>query len=137
MAETVDGGVTWSRLNLPLNRTIRGLYIGADGELAAVGLKGTIVVGTLGNVRLVRGSPYDFKGIVAPSSKGLFLYGAGGIIRHSNDGGRSWDEKTLDTDSTINSLAQCSGGFWAVGEHGLLSNSKDAGLLVRLNLMSA
>ena len=42
MARSTDG-VSWSRVLLPLNRTMRGLYISPEGKIVAVGLKGTVL----------------------------------------------------------------------------------------------
>ena len=125
MASSVDGGVSWSRVLLPLNRAIRGLYISPKDEIVAVGQKGTVLIGNQGGMQLIRGSPYDFKGIVTTASRGMFLYGAGGIIRHSLDLGLSWHNEILGTDSTINFITECSGSLWAVGDHGLIAMSKD------------
>lgn len=123
MAASVDAGSTWSRILLPLNRTLRGLHISSTGNLTAVGLKGTIVVGNLRAQTLVRGSPYDFTAMVDTPTHGLFLYGPAGLIRQSSDGGQKWQNANLNTDSSINSLTECSGRLWAVGEHGLVATS--------------
>ena len=75
------------------------------------------------------GIPDHLNSVAFVNAQTGWAVGGKGIIVHTEDGGKTWNEQTSGTKNVLNSVAfldaQCG---WAVGDYGLVLRTKDGGM---------
>lgn len=72
---------------------------------------------------------YYFKTISFPDQNNGWVAGSNGVIRHSSDGGKTWNNQSSQTIFNLNSIffVDANEG-WAVGDDGVIRHTTDGGI---------
>lgn len=130
VVHTVDGGASWTRLDLPVWGRVRGLsFTGALTGWAAVedwGIdgdrpQGSILMTADGGATWVRqaGTQRVLTGVAVAGDGSGWAWGEGGTVLRTGDGGASWLPVDAGTHAAVTAgLLLPSGEVWLAGEGG-------------------
>lgn len=128
---TADGGVSWTRIALPVQANLNTACFPAPQLAMVAGSSGALLRSLDGGISwhtIQTGFTYDYRTIAFSGASDGCVAGALGAISHTGNSGASWQPVTYSTLQTIYAVdfADASTGF-AAGQGGTLLKTEDGG----------
>ena len=128
---TDDGGISWTRQNVPVREDLIHLDFVSDERGWVVGASGTILFTNDGGkswTRQTSGTSATLRHVDFRNDRTGWAVGGRGLVLKTTDGGQTWSEVSVPVDSPLLSVQFVDEEQgWIVGRDGVILRSDDGG----------